>query len=105
MKKNSDNPSINVHEVEAILIAFQAWAPKWEKQQLRVFTDSTTAFSRLREWKLKRPANVSFLELWILATEWDVVIEPQWIKCKRYILADAFSRFDKDRLIDLYPYW
>ncbi len=28
MKKNPDDPSINVHEVEAILLAFQAWAPK-----------------------------------------------------------------------------
>ncbi len=28
MKKNPDDPSINVHEVEAILPAFQIWAEK-----------------------------------------------------------------------------
>ncbi len=28
MKKNPDDPSINVHEVEAILWAFQIWAEK-----------------------------------------------------------------------------
>ncbi len=28
MKKNLDDPSINIHKVEAILLAFQAWAPK-----------------------------------------------------------------------------
>ncbi len=46
-KKNSDDPSINVHEVEAILLAFQTWAEKWSGQRLRVFTDSTTAYSGL----------------------------------------------------------
>lgn len=31
MRKNPDDPSINVHKVKAILLAFQAWAPQWEK--------------------------------------------------------------------------
>ncbi len=29
MKKNPDNPSINVHKVEVILLAFQICAEKW----------------------------------------------------------------------------
>ncbi len=55
IKKNPDDPSINVHEVEAILLAFQIWAQKWSGQRLRVFIDSTTAHSRLREFTLKGP--------------------------------------------------
>ena len=48
IKKDLDDPSINVPEVEIIVLAFQIWAPQWKNQQLRVFTDSTTAFSFLR---------------------------------------------------------
>ena len=105
MKKNPDDPSINVHDVKAILLAFQAWAPKWEKQRLRVFTDSTTAFSGLREFTLKGPANAPLREIWLLAAQWDIVIEPHWIEGKRNGLADALSRFDEDKLIDLCPHW
>lgn len=36
MKKNPDDPSINVNEVEAILLAFQIWAPKWQRKQVKI---------------------------------------------------------------------
>ncbi len=105
MKKNPDDPSINVHEVEAILLAFQAWAPKSEKQRLRVFTDSTTAFSGLCKFRLKGSANAPLREIWLLAAQWDIMIEPHWIEGKRNGLADVLSRFDEDRLIDLCSHW
>lgn len=57
MKKNPDDLSINVHEVEAILLAFQFWAFQWKGLQLRVFTDSTTAYSGLYEYTLKGSPN------------------------------------------------
>ncbi len=103
MKKNPDDPSINVYEVEAILLAFQAWVPKREKQRLKVFTDSTTAFSGLRKFTLKKPANAPLWEIWLLAAQWDIVIEPDLIESKKNRLADTLSRFDEDRLIDLCP--
>lgn len=105
MKKNPDDPSINVHEIEAILLAFQLWAPRWSKQRLRVFTDSTTAFSGLREFTLKSPPNAPLREIWLLAAKWDIVIEAHWIEGRRNGLADALSRFDKEKLIDLCPHW
>ncbi len=67
--KNPDNPSINVYEVEAILLAFQIWAEKWSGQRLRVFTDSTNAHSGLRKFTFKSPPNVPLLEIWLLAAK------------------------------------
>lgn len=90
MTKNPDDPSINVHEVEAFLLAFQVWAPKWRGQRLRVWTDSTTAFSGLHEY-LKGSPKCLLREIWLLAANWDIVIEPHWIKGKRNGLADALS--------------
>ena len=101
IKKNPDDPSINVHEVEAILLAFQIWAEKWSGQRLRVFTDSTTAHSGLRKFTLKGPPNAPLREIWLLAAKWDIVIKAHWIEGKKNGLADALSRFDEERLIDL----
>lgn len=73
---NPNDPSINVHKVEAILLAFQIWAPKWQKQRFKVYTDSIMTFSGLREYTLKGPANALLQEIWLLATKWDIVICP-----------------------------
>ncbi len=105
MKKNSDHPSINVHEVEAILLAFQIWAEVLSGQRLRVFTDSTTAHSELREFTLKGPPNAPLREIWLLAAKWDIVIKAHWIEGKKNGLADALSRFDEEKLIDLCSHW
>lgn len=32
IKKNSDDPSINIHKVEAILLVFQIWGVNWNGQ-------------------------------------------------------------------------
>ncbi len=101
IKKNPDDPTINVQEVEAILLAFQIWAEKWSDQRLRVFIDSTIAHSGLREFNLKGPSNAALREIWLIAAKWDIVIEAHWIKGKENGLADALSRFDDERLIDL----
>lgn len=53
MSKNSDDPRMSLHKVEAIFLAFQLWAPMWQKQQLKVYTDSTTAYSGLWEYTFK----------------------------------------------------
>ncbi len=69
MKNNPADLSINVHEVEAILLAFQIWAEKWSGKQLRVFTDSTTAHSGLRKFTFKGPPNAPLREIWLLAAK------------------------------------
>ena len=103
MRKNPKDPSINLHEVEAILLAFQVSALKWQKERIKVYINSTTAYSRLREFTLKGPSNVLLLEIWLLAARWDILIEQYWIQGKKNGLADALSRFDEDKLTVLCP--
>lgn len=103
--KNPDNSNINVHEVEAILLAFQVCAPSWEGQRFRVFTDSTTVFSGLYKYILKGPPNAPLQKIWLLAAKWNIVIEPYWIKKKRNGLVDTLSYFDKEKLIHMCLHW
>ena len=65
MRKNPDDPNIKVHKVEAILLAFQIWTPKWQRQRIKVYTDSTTTFSGLGEFILTGPANAPLREIWL----------------------------------------
>ena len=62
-RKNPDDPSINVHEVKAILLGFQVWAPKWQKQRIKVYTHSTIAYLGLLEFTLKGPPNAPLREI------------------------------------------
>ena len=105
MAKNPDDLSINLYEVKAIHLAFQVWAPKCQKQRIKVYTDSTTAYSELCEFTLKGPPSTPLREIWLLAAKWDIVIELYWIERKRNGLADALSRFDEDKLTVWCPYW
>ena len=105
MGKNPDDLSINMHEVKAILLAFQVWTPKWPKHRIKVYTDSTTAYSGLDEFTLKSPSNTPQREMWLLAARWDIIIEQYWMEVKRNGLADALSCFDEDKPTMLYPHW
>lgn len=69
MTKNSDDPSINVHEVEAILLAFQLWAPAWYRHQIVIHTDSTTAVTGLQDSTLRGPANAPLRQILLLAAQ------------------------------------
>lgn len=94
-----------MESVSHILLAFQIWAPKWQRQRVKIHTDSTTALSGLQEYTLRGPANAPLREIWLLAAKWDIVIDPYWIEGKRNGLADALSRFDEEKLTRLCPHW
>lgn len=97
--------SINVYEVEAILLLFQLWGPTWHRHKVILYTDSVTACSGLSDTTLKGPANAPLREIFLIAAKWDIVIEPLWIEGKTNGLADALSRFDKSKIADLCPNW
>ena len=105
MAKDPDDPSINVHEVEAILLAFHLWAPAWYRKKVIIHTDSKTAVAGLEDSTLRGPANAPLRQILLLAARWDMSIKPQWVECKRNGLADALSRFDDDRLMTFSPLW
>ncbi len=101
MKQNHDDLSINVNKVETILLAFQIWEANYSGQWLRIFTDSTTAHSRLSKFTLKGPPNALLQEIWLLAAKWNIIIDAYKIEEKENGLANALSRFDEQKVINL----
>lgn len=63
---------------------------------------SIRACSSLLDFTLRGPANASLWEIFLIAAEWDIVIEPEG---KLNGLADAFSRFDNGKIADLCSHW
>jgi hypothetical protein len=66
--------SINVREIEAILLTIQIYEKEWNKTRLLVFTNNTTAFSELINQILKELVNDSLREIHLIAIKWDIVI-------------------------------
>lgn len=69
MKKNPDDLSSKVLEVEAIFLAFQIRASKWQRQQIKVYTDNINSFLGLCEFTLKSLTNTFIREIWLLVAK------------------------------------
>ena len=52
-----DSTHINVHELEALLVAFHLWAPNWQQSKVIIYTDNTTAYNGLTNLTLRGLAN------------------------------------------------
>ena len=57
MTPTSSSSHINVHELEALLVAFDIWAQSWHQSKVIVYTDNTTAFNGLTNLTLGGPGN------------------------------------------------
>ncbi len=96
---------INIHKLEAILLAVKAWGAHWSKNQLIMYTNSTTAFDGLNYHTLKGTTNPTPRIILLLAAEYDITIQPRWLPSKDNALADTLSRFSESTIADLCPHW
>ena len=101
----SSSSHINVHELEALLVAFDIWAKSWHKCKVIVYTDNTTAFNGLSNLTLRGPGNKPLRQLLLLAAQHDIIIEARWIKSEDNGLADALSRKNYPLIANLCPHW
>ncbi len=69
LPKDPNDPSINVYEVEAILLLFQTWAPCWHRHHIIIHTDNSTAYSGLLDLTLRGPANAPLREIFLIAAK------------------------------------
>lgn len=75
--KDQNDPSINVHEVEIILLVFQLWASVWYRKKVLIHIDNTMAVAGLEDSTLRGPANAYLYQILLLADRWDVLIKLQ----------------------------
>lgn len=100
-----DSISINVFEVQAILLAFQLFASQWCHRKVIIYTDSTTALSGLKSHRFRGLPNVPLRQIMLIAAEHDILLEPRWLEPKANGLADALSCFNGDAIANLCLRW
>lgn len=102
---DTERVHINVHEVQAILLAFQSWGAAWAKKKVIIHTDSTTAHAGIQKHTLKGEANAPLRAILLLCATEDILIEPVWIESERNGLADALSRLNSVDIANYCPHW
>lgn len=104
MLKNLNDSSINIPQVEIILLLFQMWALYWYRYYIIIYIDSSTAYSGLLDFTFWGPENAIFREIFLLANEWDIVIESWLMEEKQNGLVDMLSRFDNRKIANIYSH-
>ena len=96
---------INVHELQAILLALETWGEQWSQSELILYTDSSTAFNGLNRHTLRGDANLPLREIMLLAAKYDINLIPRWIALEENGLADALFRCNRQTVANLCPHW
>lgn len=78
--KDTNDPSINAHELKAILLLFQAWAMTRHRDRIVVHTNSPTVCSHLVDFMLRLPENTQIQEIFLIVAKGDFFIEPRWVE-------------------------
>ncbi len=97
--------SINVFEMQVIMLRFQLLVKKWVSSKVIVYNSSTTAISRLWLQILQGPLNQLLRNIMQIAAVNDILVEPRWLDFKANDLANAFSRFNEKYIANIYPSW
>jgi len=96
---------INILELRAIQAAFLTWAQTWSQKTVIVHTDSDVAVWALTNHKAYGPAFYPLRHILLLASTYDIIIQPVHISGITNVIADALSRFKWVQLANLCPYW
>jgi len=96
---------INELEVRAITTSFKLWVTRWKHNSVCIHTDNTVALSGIQNTVVKGPGNYPLREILQLAAVHDITLSAEWISSAENGLADALSRFDRNRVLSLCPHW
>jgi hypothetical protein len=70
-----------------------------------VHTDNTSAFRGLQNHKIKGQGFYPLRHILLIASQFDIVVQPRWIAGKTNTIADALSRSNWKTLANLCPLW
>jgi hypothetical protein len=95
---------INTLEMDAVLVAFQAWSHLWAGSTVYINTDNEAVRFAIQNSSTKGAASVALRELFLIASQQDIKLVPAWLSSSDNALADALSRLDLNRIANLCPH-
>lgn len=97
------NEHINTQEMRAVEQILLYWGRSWEGKRIVMHTDNRAVFYGLAKGTIRGASMTVLRRCLLLATEYDLELQPIWIPTNENALADALSRFDHDRVTNLAP--
>ena len=104
----SNNPTrqrehINTQEMRAVEQVLLYWGRRWRGKRIQIQVDNRAVAYRLAKGTIREASMRVLRRCLLLATEYDLELEPQWISTRDNGLADALSHWDIGRITDLAP--
>jgi len=94
---------INTEEMPAAEQILLYWGKSWEGKRVVMHTDNRAVSYGLANGTIRGASMTVLRRCLLVATEYDLELEPIWISTNENALADALSRFDHDRVTNLVP--
>ena len=85
----------------AVLYAFAEWSEDWNEAEIIVFCDNTAVVRGINKRTIRGAAIGPLQKLFLLAARRNIDMKAIWIPSKANELADALSRFNKEKIANL----
>ena len=86
--------------VEQVLLY---WGKLWRGKRLVIHVDNWAVVYGLRNQTMRGATMQVLRRCLLLAAEFDLDLEPEWVSTKENALADTLSRLDINKIADLAP--
>ena len=94
---------INTQEMRAVEQVLLYWGRRWRGKRIQIHVDNRAVAYGLAKGTIRGASMRVLRRCLLLATEYDLELEPQWISTRDNGLADALSCWDINRITDLAP--
>lgn len=94
---------INTQEMRAVEQALLYWGPSCHGKRVLVHTDNRSVPYGIAKRTIRSGSMEVLRRCLLLAAEYDLELEAEWISTNANELADALSRFDYEKITDLAP--
>ena len=94
---------INTQEMRAVEQVLLHWGNKWRGKILIMHIDNKAVVHGLKNRTIRGGSINVLRRCLLLATEYDLELEAQWVSTKENALANALSRSEYNRIADLAP--
>ena len=94
---------INTEEMRAVEQILLYWGKSWKGKRVVMHTDNRAVSYGLANGTIRGASITVLRRCLLLATEYDLELQPIWISTNENALADALSRFDYSRVTNRAP--
>jgi hypothetical protein len=94
---------INFKEMYAELHALRTWATESSANRIKLHCDNQAVVAALAKGSIKGQAISPLLQIAMHIAHYNIELHCMWIPTKENALADALSRWDTEKIANLFP--